>query len=352
LAIGIAPLESVRGIPGGVMWASLVIVAFFTNWRERIERGAQGELSPGKAFWTGLFALVVCVVMSGGNDRAMWFAAGTAAAASLVVQAVAWLFPLSQWLGGRPAHVSPPRSVRGLAGRRHRTPRALGSHAAPIGAERYQDDEAVEHGAPAAEPNGGHLAAEVIEASTGPPRRWAVTRIGGAVVGFSLLVAFVVLLLVQFGPRQVQTTTVEWISGEVHHTQIARHITQEERVGAITGCVACLGLALFAFRKMTRHRTGGFYRDTLRPLLLTAAACGIAFGLGMLRMMSITGRERLSHDEVVAAKVCLALSIVVLVILLVKRGRRWQPGDHSKPALQEPSDHVESETPADAEAQA
>jgi hypothetical protein len=78
----------------------------------------------------------------------------------------------------------------------------------------------------------------------------------------------------------------------------------------------CASLMLLAFRKTTPHKTGGTYRDTLRPLLIIPASVGLAASATALYI----GLPR-AH-EITAVKAVLVGSSILFLFLLLKRGRK------------------------------
>jgi hypothetical protein len=89
-------------------------------------------------------------------------------------------------------------------------------------------------------------------------------------------------------------------------------------IGAAAVGGGLFGLMLLGFRKVTRFRTGGFYRDTFRPFLMACAFAGLAGSIAALRL---SHRHDADRAHVIVLLVC---ATVVLLFTLIVRGRKYR----------------------------
>jgi len=342
------PIISYSEESGALTCLALLATVLIVNWRKRVVSGARGELSIGQAFGAGLLGFILTAIFASDSHRSEPFlaiGAGAAAASSLMIQALAWFFPLRQWLDGVPAgvfpHGGPPESppatgqfasssseaetlsYRGFHGVDDRRD----GDAAPDETSPRQQmfDRRQQTGQKFEERQHG----QSMDTFVHPPHhkpRYAITRILGGIVGMAMLAATAGLTLAMFNVRSG--------GGPIQADEMLQFSLM------LTGAI---GLMVFAFRKTSRYRTGGFYRDTLRPLLLIVPILGFV-GVGSLKYAERLGWYGISSDEWFAMRVVLVASAIVFVLLLFKRGKRYprrrlpMPADQAHESQHETAD--------------
>ncbi|MGB2986097.1 MAG: serine/threonine-protein kinase [Phycisphaerae bacterium] len=328
LAIGAAPLfDSRYDSEGLAIFLGLLLLAAFANWDKTFDKASAGEM----CFWTALWAAfcgflataIVGAIAGGGADEFAFIAAGVAGAASLIIQATSW------WLPARTAHafgragVSPgPRQEDHAAAAA--TPPPLPDQTTSPSAEQVDQQSTTEVGTSTDE---SHAHYGVDASLPGHPRlRWGITRAFWSVIAFVLMGGAIVTFLIPL------------IAEDMPHGDITASI------------VACTGFAsfmIFALRKTTPHRRDGFWRDTLRPFLISL----MMFGIGG----TITGIARewgscCVGDEgrvaLVAGLVMCSIAFLGLLFFTGRRRRAPKPfvldgaGNGSRPDSNVP--HVEA----------
>jgi len=344
VGIGVLPFADLHSDAGFGVWLALLAVTFFADWREHAETGAHGEMSIWRAGKVALFAFILCAIFnSGPNDphnSALALATGVAAATSFVMQALGWLFPLTSWLDGVPAAATssagdgpgaasaPQRGPRGVwdsaksvvAGMQNRIGQFRPHEAAPA------DDSAI----PSAPGSAGEPAREAPSfLVAAAPRRRLITRVFAGLLFLGTLAALSILLVrIGFAPRAVAPTAVVRFSDGVAAVAVGETRCS---IVPIAGLAAgAFGLMLLAVRKMSRYRTGPFYRDTLRPLLMALVLAGLAMGGTSLAVEVSHGFEAL---VVITVLVLLAMAFL---FLLIKRGRAYPTGAEYPRAGEDP----------------
>ncbi len=325
--IGSAPLtDCARDEYVIAVFGAQVCLALFGKWRKRIESGARGKLSIGYAFTAGLFALIVTAIFTEGRDDFMFFSAGIAASASLVFEALAWLFPLQDWISGNTGGPTgpfqswkreapnPKDSVEWEPQNRIQDRASQETIALSDDARKSADAAGDSH----------FLEPASTFAAPQPPQRWAMTRVLAALLGFACLVGLVATTVYVIVGQESRIHIQNNRGGVIYHEYPRRALDSGELVPTIVIGSACLGLMMFAFRKVRRHRMTGFYGDTLRPIFLTVAFMGI--GLGISRLISSNNPHTLVLDRTV-----LIVSIALTIVLMIFRGRRWKPETHEEP---------------------
>lgn len=334
VGIGVLPFADRHSDAAFGVWLALLAVTFFVNWRNHVECGAKGEMCIWKAGGAALFAFIAAAILAdtrNGGDHAKILGAGVAAAASLVLQALGWLFPLTSWLDGVPAAaITSAGDGPGAAAAPQRGPRALWDSAKSAVADlqnrigQYRPHEAAaadDSAIPSAPGGAGEPAREAPSfLVAAAPRRRLITRVFAGLLFLGTLAALMILLVrIGFAPRAVAPTAVVDFSDGV--TALAVGETRSCSIVPIAGLAAgAFGLMLLAVRKMTRHRTGPFYRDTLRPLLMALVLAGLAMGGTSLAVEVSHGFEAL---VVITVLVLLAMAFL---FLLIKRGRAYPSG--------------------------
>lgn len=336
------PIIAYREEAGVFTCLALLATVLIVNWRKRVVSGARGELSIGQAFGAGLLALILTAIFTADSYRSEPFlaiGAGAAAASSLMIQALAWFFPLRYWLDGERTRStprdrqsdSPPASAEfAMSSSQMETLSYRGVHGAD---DRYAADDngtsshqpMAEHHQLARDEFEGHGRGRNMDSFVHPPHqvpRYAITRILGGIVGMAMLAATAGLTLALFNLRSARDP--------VHFDSFIMMCL------LLTGAVC---LMFFAFRKTSRYRSGGFYRDTLRPLLLFLPILGFA-KVATLKYLEQRGNYGVSSDEELVLRAVLVASAILLVVLLFKRGERYprhrlpMPADQSHESQQ------------------
>jgi len=331
LAIGVLPFAKLSESMAVGVWLALLVVTFIVNWREHVESGANGEMSLWRAGKLAILALIFTAILTGGRDHAMVLGVGVAAATSFVLQALAWLFPLRAWLdggGGSESNGTPesenekidePKVIAVQTDEGSEPARFHGYRRSPdtppMRSRTLTDDSMA--------PSGHESSADPANAPsfvvTGAPRRHLITRLAAG-LAVLLLLAFIGVLLLS-GNMSPHVQRAQWVANTSSSSAVAvsetRMVRNEWLIAASALLAGSCGLLLLAARKMSRHRTGGFYRDTLRPLLLALVMAGLAaMGTGI----AVMGPQA---DVSRAFLVLLILFAMAFLFLLVKRGRRY-----------------------------
>ncbi len=296
-------------------------LALLGNWRKRIDSGARGKLSIGYAITAGLFALIATAILSDGHEDLMLFAAGVAASVSLVFEALSWLFPLKDWIAGVTPGLtgaeddwrrnSPASSKDGVEWE-PQNQRSIETVATP---KRHADpeDSGHSHAMPGDE---RFLEPASTFAAPQPPLRWPATRVIAALLGFACLVGLVGATVYMATGEPSGTVSTTNVNGVFVHEFPRRSLHENEFVPAAMLAAGCLGLMMFAFRKVRRHRTHGIYGDTIRPIMRTVFLVGITYGAAIL----LKGH---GPHRIVPGRTVLIVSTVMFIVLLFVRGRSW-----------------------------
>ncbi|MHC5109768.1 MAG: serine/threonine-protein kinase [Planctomycetota bacterium] len=275
----------------------LMIVLVFADWDNVRESGANGELRVGGAIWMGIGGLVSTLVLSGlmdsRNQDYVPLAGFVAAASALVVQANCW------WLGGRPG-TRGPRTPRGGSG-------SSAGHAHEDQAVAAVNDEGLPPFAeplpPRSEYSSGHgYAMGGVNGEGGSPVLQKARS--GFARGFWSLVSF----LLAGGAIALFVTSIVMGDG----------FPKDERVGCIVGLCACMALQILALSKISMMKRIGFWRESLRPFLLSV----FAFGIGSCLTVLINFGRYWNPGDKAALISGLAISGLAFILLLAARGRK------------------------------
>ena len=101
-------------------------------------------------------------------------------------------------------------------------------------------------------------------------------------------------------------------------TEISR--CSDSTQGLLTVSAACCVLLVFALRKTSLCKKPTFWRETLRPFLLSLTAIGIAAPI-----IALSVQPCLCDEAQLGSISGLILSGVLFVVLLLARGRRAEP---------------------------
>jgi serine/threonine protein kinase len=325
--IGILPMMDAFGSEERTFaaWGAIMVATFLMNWRRVVAAGSLGELSLKAGVKSGFIAGIIGMIFAdrlGGHEQDIgYFVGASAFAATLAVQALAWLFPLHEWLEGRevrPGDSEPPLHGAGAPAPLNPNPADM----ATVAQRRPIFDAETTPYAPRAPREQAQPPAEAVEARRLPShgdtsflmreglaRRWMITRMLGGLIGFASLVGLVVAV----------ARTVEIGTGPIGWHYSAFHVAQG---AAASG--ALLGLMFFGFRKASRYRSGGFLRDTFRPLLFA----GISSALGYLIAADVLRAHEAPPPDV--RRILVVVLSIVWFVLLLPSWRRDRRKAHSR----------------------
>ncbi|MFH1109623.1 MAG: serine/threonine-protein kinase [Planctomycetota bacterium] len=244
LAIGCAPIFDTCG--GLAVWLGLIATATFTNWEKLVDGRTDGEISFGPVFSKWIGALVLTSIAAGLTgyhrpDRVMFISAGVAAVVAFVMQAAAAWIPYRR--RDLPAGAGDPAQAgRGPAPTQTCCPMAAGGPPPPPGTP---------WATPAAQPlvpDSGQASLPVARA------RWALTRAFWGLVAFGLMGGAIVTFLIPL------------IANDMDHHDVTL---------AVILCTGFASFMIFALCKTGPVKRVGFWRETLRPFLISASLFGI-----------------------------------------------------------------------------
>ena len=253
LAIGAAPmLDSGEHHEAGLaVFLGLLAVSVFANWDKLWHSEHVGEMSVGSALGKALGAVVATMlawlitITDTEPDRFVVMAACVAGVTSLVLQSTAWHSAPQAAPDGDPTRPVRPSNLAPVA---HTAAVVVPPPPPPVGSP---PEWAIEDSAyAAAEPGSAHPARR----KDGPRARWAVSRAFWGFVSFGLMGGAIVTFLVPL---------------------IATPSNPHEITLAIILCCGFASFMLFALRKTGPVKRPGFWRETLRPFLISVSLFGI-----------------------------------------------------------------------------
>ncbi|UCC32375.1 MAG: hypothetical protein JSU86_08855, partial [Phycisphaerales bacterium] len=275
MAIGAAPLLEADSDVGVPVWLGLLVVAVFANWEKTLDKASGGEMSFGTALWTAFcglfFTMIVGLVFDKEPDAFVLIGAGVAGAVSLVIQATSWWLPAQttrafKHLGvgdrldaeGRGA-AAPPGPPEAPAGPETQPPYTEAPDQQPVaGVSAPSEDEYASCDVPTPALTTEH-----------PRLRWGVTRAFWGLVTFILIGGAIVTFLIP-------------LVGKFEYHNVT---------GSIIACTGFASFIIFALRKTTPIKRDGFWRETVRPFMISLSM----FGIGG----TITGIAReWSHERI------------------------------------------------------
>lgn len=325
------PLIAFREEAGLATVAALLVTTLILNWRKRISAGTHGQLSIGSAITAAITGGILTAIFTEGRpEQFSLIGGGVAAASSLVVQALAWLFPLREWINGRPAALwqgtadevarpAPPAARRVWEDDSGAANTLTYPGARPVEVESPPDRIAV------ADPQRLHEPFVVDPGS----KRWGVTRVTGGLLGFASLVAIIGVFLTFPGSHsstRVSRSVTVATNGGTRIEQVWSSGNEMDMVGAAAAAGGLFGLMLLFFRKTTRVRTGGFYRDTLRPVLIAVALAGVSGSVAAQVLASQSRQDGMDGSaNMVVGWVVGTICMILLFTLLVVRGQKHEP---------------------------
>ncbi|MDO8630120.1 MAG: serine/threonine-protein kinase [Phycisphaerales bacterium] len=255
LAVGCAPIFEL-GI-GLSVWLALSVLAAIKDWESAGESGDKGEICFGPIFGNAIVAMVLTAIaglITGEENhpqRIMFISAGAAAAATFVLQAGAWWTVHHRAGAPRPAGAGVPS---GDTANGTQIEGACGTHpTAPPPPAPF---------APAVPAGSWTAAPATPEAPSGrtlidPPGRrprGVFARMFWSVAAFVLMGGAIVTFL---------------------YSLIASPDNPHDMTAAVILCTGFAAFMIFALRKTTPLRRPGFWRESLRPLLISVSLFGI-----------------------------------------------------------------------------
>lgn len=253
IALGCIPIFEGRVGGGGALLIGLLAFVLLNNWEKEEELGADGEIKIGSLVGNAFFALILTAIAGAMTDtdpdKVMFIAAGVAAATSFLFQAGSWwTFRHAPVADGGPVGLDVdagderPTEVP-LEKTRREGPDWMGSFAESKPGDALEVEAARSEAA---------LPTLLTDALGRRPRAMLI-RVFYSLVAFGLMGGAIVTFLYPIVARAP------------HHA-----ITT-----SIIMCTGFSALALFALRKTTPLRQPGFWRETLRPFLISLSLFGI-----------------------------------------------------------------------------
>ena len=255
LAIGCIPLFEGND-SGAAAFLGLLALAVIKNWDNEEDVGSDGEIHFGSLFGIAITALILTAVAGGITDtdpeEVMFLAAGVAAAVALILQAGAWWVVHQR---GRAALTDGEQPDPDAAPDEEVT--RIGTDHSEMGRQLSAFIKS-EYEAP-----GGASAASREQPSNAPAPwldfrgrrpRAILPRVFWSLVSFGLMGGAIVTFL---------------------YPLIARPSDSHDITNSILLCIGFSALSLFTLRKTTALRLPGFWRETLRPFLISASLFGI-----------------------------------------------------------------------------
>jgi len=245
LAIACSPMFSAWGHiskQGLAAFLGLLAVATFADWEKTWHTAWAGEMSLGNAVGKGIGAVVAtmiaCLVADTEPDWFVLLAACVAAAGSLVVQTFSWRPAANRTAGSPPPLPMGPGGIGNAGDTVAFGPPPPPEYAMATSPPFVTDADS----------------GRALESSVGARPRWALTRAVWGFVTFGLMGGAIVTFL---------------------YTLIAAPQNPHDMTLAVIMCCACASFMIFSLRKTGPMRRAGFWRETLRPFLISSSLFGI-----------------------------------------------------------------------------
>ncbi len=238
---------------GIAIYLGLLVVAVFANWNRTMETASSGEMSFGCALWKAFGAMIctgiIAAVMDEDPDAFVFISAGVAGAVALIIQASSW------WLLG--SSVQAFRQAGGGSGEGERVAGATppSPPVDPCGAVCGPEAAGGEPwGVAGSEvPGSAHTSDVTPDLAFQRRIRWGVTRAFWGLITFVLMGGVIVTFLMSL------------VGSFKYH----------EVTAALIVCTACAAMLIFTLCKTTFLKRDGFWRETVRPFLISLALAGI-----------------------------------------------------------------------------
>lgn len=253
LAMGSAPL--IDSSDDGVgLFLGLLALAVIKNWDAEEDDGVDGEIQLGSLFSVGIFALILTAVataITGGDpEDVIFIAAGAAAAATLILQAGAWWTVHQRARAQGDNEAAAPREPEEVVTQ-------VGHRVAGVtDGDRFSDFLRPEPDSTprSDQPQRPSTASAPWMDWRGRRPRAIIPRVFWSIVSFGLMGGAIVTFL--------------W-------PLIANVQDPHDITAAIVLCTGFAAAAVFTLRKTTPLRQPGFWRETLRPFLISVSLFGI-----------------------------------------------------------------------------
>jgi serine/threonine protein kinase len=335
LAIGASPMlgDGRLSEAGAAVWVGLLALLVFGSWEKSLDKSSGGEMSFGSALWAAFCGFIFTAIAGGfilrrNPDDVMFIAAGVAGASSLILQATAWWLPAKATnamrhfgpspydAGTEPRHLQPPSSADvtiALPRRPGQLDPPHNEHPAPNTGEYFRHD--IGYGSPQAAAQAASAAYTATQAAAAHvvhgPARWMATRAFWGLVAFVLMGGAIVTFLIPL---------------------ISENMAYHDVTAAIIACTGFAAFMIFALRKTTPVKRVGFWRESVRPFLLSAAMFGIGATItGIAREWEHTETfhehcyDCLGDEGRVALVAGLVMSSLLFLTLGLFTGRRPRP---------------------------
>ncbi len=250
LAIACSPMlsgSSHESSQGLAVFLGLLVVASFADWEKTWHTAWAGEMSFGNAIGKGIGAVVAtmiaCLVTGTEPDWFVGMSACVAASGSLIVQTLSWRPTLRPTDGPPPPPgVSPDKGPTGMG---------YTDETIAFGPPPQNEPRMIASNPPfvPGADSGRALGSSVVGRS-----RWGLTRAFWGFVSFGLMGGAIVTFL---------------------YTLIAAPQNPHDMTLAVILCCACASFVIFALRKTGPMKREGFWRETLRPFLISLSLFGI-----------------------------------------------------------------------------
>ncbi len=258
LAVGCAPLFDMG--TGFSMWLGLIALAAFGKFERDSEGGTDGEIEMGALFTSAIFAMILTtvasVVLGSKVQSFMFISAGIAAAATLVLQAGAWWNVRHRYLaaaGAKHEDDGRPRGGPGLA---------------PRSADLM----------PAPPPIPPHVQMAINAADAAQAQWWKSWESGSSVPPTNPQSALHPLARSMFVRMFWSLIAFALMGGTIVtfvYPLVESNAAYHDVTLAVIMCTGCAAFMIFAIRKATPTKRPGFWRDTIRPFLISVSMFGI-----------------------------------------------------------------------------
>lgn len=238
LAIACAPIFDAGG--GLPVWLGLLASAAFADWEKLVDDRLGREISGGQIFSKALGALVLTAIAAGLTDyrrpeKVMFISAGAAAAVALVLQA------------GAALHGHRRRAMRAAAG-------GAGAPSGGTASGTQIEGASGTHPTAAAPATSEAPSGQALIDPHGRRPRGGIARMFWSMVAFVVMGGAIVTFL---------------------YSLIASPDNPHDMTAAVILCTGFAAFMIFALRKTTPLKRPGFWRETLRPFLISVSLFGI-----------------------------------------------------------------------------
>lgn len=302
-----APLTDLYHGDAFALTLGLLVVVLFSDWDGRIINGRDGELGWGSAFWLGVMGLLCCSLSAGAIFDAHapeWIVkigAVSAAATSLLVQALAWFIPLPV-AGAASAAKDQKKETDDEAVIAEAPPTVpkVEKPSSKRASRRKHHEAGLTRDVPLAIPVSADTPADGWASLSPMPRKRSMF-VRGACSLLCIMLLFGTIATINYS-----------IFGE---SQRYSHRLME----TVAGCVIVFSALVFFAQKLTVWKRKGFWLETLCPFLLSLSMIGLGCAIAHLTIMSPRGEDFALN---ITGIVCAGLAFLFLLVLRFKPARR------------------------------